>query len=125
MVKTGKLRMTNPKKGEIWLVQLDPTRGQEIQKTRPAVVISSEIFSSIPMRIIIPVATWQPKFQNRPFMISIPQSDENGLDSDSAGNVLQVHSVTTERFIRCLGKVSADVLQELLAGLIICVDYAP
>lgn len=29
--------MTNPKKGEIWLVQLDPTRGQEIQKTRPAV----------------------------------------------------------------------------------------
>jgi mRNA-degrading endonuclease toxin of MazEF toxin-antitoxin module len=60
MVKTGKLRITNPKKGEIWLVQLDPTRGQEIQKTRPAVVISSEIFSSIPMRIIIPVATWQP-----------------------------------------------------------------
>lgn len=31
--------MTNPKRGEIWLVQLDPTRGQEIQKTRPAVVI--------------------------------------------------------------------------------------
>ena len=60
---------TNPKRGEVWLVQLDPTRGQEIQKTRPAVVISSEMFSSIPMRIIIPVATWQPKFENRPFMI--------------------------------------------------------
>ncbi|MEG4086455.1 type II toxin-antitoxin system PemK/MazF family toxin [Microcoleus sp. POL10_C6] len=53
---------TNPKRGEVWLVQLDPTRGQEIQKTRPAVVISSEMFSSIPMRIIIPVATGQPKF---------------------------------------------------------------
>ena len=52
----------NPKRGEVWLVQLDPTRGQEIQKIRPAVVISSEMFSSIPMRIIIPVATWQPKF---------------------------------------------------------------
>lgn len=38
--------MTNPRRGEIWLVQLDPTRGQEIQKTRPAVVISSEIFSN-------------------------------------------------------------------------------
>ncbi len=43
----------NSKRGEIWLVQLDPTRGQEIQKTRPAVIISSEILSSIPMRIII------------------------------------------------------------------------
>ncbi|MEG4168454.1 MULTISPECIES: type II toxin-antitoxin system PemK/MazF family toxin [unclassified Microcoleus] len=57
------------------MVQLDPTRGQEIQKTRPAVVISSEMFSSIPMRIIIPVATWQPKFQNRPFMILIQRTE--------------------------------------------------
>ncbi|WP_230967349.1 type II toxin-antitoxin system PemK/MazF family toxin [Nostoc commune] len=87
--------MTNPTKGEIWLVQLDPSRGQEIQKTRPAVVISSDMLSSIPMRIIIPIATWQPKFQNRLFMIPIQRTDENGLDSDSAGNVLQVRSVTT------------------------------
>ncbi|MBW4570439.1 MAG: type II toxin-antitoxin system PemK/MazF family toxin [Tolypothrix carrinoi HA7290-LM1] len=116
--------MTNPKKGEIWLVQLDPTRGQEIQKTRPAVVISSDIFSSIAMRIIVPVATWQPKFQNRPFMISIQQTDENGLDS-KAGNVLQVRSVTTQRFVGCLGKVSAAVMQELLTALFLCVDYDP
>lgn len=68
--------MSNPKRGEIWLVQLDPTRGQEIPKTRPAVVISSEIFSSIPMRIIIPVATWQPKSQIRPFMIPILPTNE-------------------------------------------------
>ncbi|AFY49381.1 growth inhibitor [Nostoc sp. PCC 7524] len=117
--------MTNPKRGEIWLVQLDPTRRQEIQKTRPGIVISSDIFTSIPMRMIIPVATWQPKFQNRPFMIPIPRTDQNGLDSDSAGNVLQVRSITTERFVRCLGKVSADVMQELLTGLIVCVDYNP
>ena len=70
-VKLDAQQLTNPKRGEVWLVQLDPTRGQEIQKTRPAVVISSEMFSSIPMRIIIPVATGQPKFQNRPFMILI------------------------------------------------------
>jgi len=31
--------MTNPKHGETWLVDLDPTRGQEIQKTRPVVII--------------------------------------------------------------------------------------
>ncbi len=117
--------MTNPKRGEIWLVQLDPARGQEIQKTRPAVVISSDIFSSIAMRIIVPVATWQPKFQNRPFMIPIQQTDENGLDSNSAGNVLQVRSVTTQRFVLCLGKVSATVMQELLTALFLCVDYDP
>ena len=84
------------------------------------------MFSSIPMRIIIPVATWQPKFQNRPFMILIQLTvEENTLDADSAGNVLQVRSVTTQRFVRCIGKVSETVVQELVIGLIICVDYRP
>ena len=31
-----------PKRGEIWLVNLDPTVGAEIQKTRPAIIISSD-----------------------------------------------------------------------------------
>lgn len=115
--------MTNPKRGEIWLVQLDPTRGQEIQKTRPAVVISSELFEPIPIRIVIPVTRWQPKFSARPFMVSIKRTDENGLEQDSAGNVLQVRSISVERFVRHVGQVSKTVLQELLAGLVICVDY--
>ncbi|WP_019498256.1 type II toxin-antitoxin system PemK/MazF family toxin [Pseudanabaena sp. PCC 6802] len=115
--------MNDPKRGDIWLVQLDPTRGQEIQKTRPALIVSSDLFSTIPMRIIIPIATWQPKFQNRPFMVPILKTEQNGLDVDSAGNVLQVRSVTTERFVRCLGSVSVKVLKEVVAGLIICVDY--
>lgn len=115
--------MNNPKRGEIWLVELDPTRGQEIKKTRPAVIISSDFFSSIAIRIIIPIAKWQPKFQNRPFMVSIPRSQDNGLNSDSAGNVLQVRSISSERFVRCLGQVSEIILKELLAVLITCVDY--
>lgn len=123
MEKTGTQGMTNPKRGEIWLVQLDPTRGQEIQKTRPAVVISSDIFRPIPIRIVIPVTRWQPKFSDRPFMVSIKQTDENGLERDSAGNVLQVRSISLERFVRRQGEVSTTVLQELLAGLLICVDY--
>jgi mRNA interferase MazF len=49
--------MTNPKRGEIWLVDLNPTRGQEIQKTRPVVIISSDFLSPIPLRIIIPITS--------------------------------------------------------------------
>lgn len=33
----------SPKRGEIWWVQFDPSIGSEIQKTRPAVVISSDV----------------------------------------------------------------------------------
>jgi mRNA interferase MazF len=115
--------MTNPKRGEIWLVDLNPTRGQEIQKTRPVVIISSDFLSPIPLRIIIPITSWQEKFRDRPFMVKIDASLDNGLDRDSAGNVLQVRSLSTKRFIRRLGQVSDEILQELLAGLAICIDY--
>jgi len=63
--------MINPKRGELWLVDLNPTIGQEIQKIRSVVVISSDFLLSIPMRIIIPITSWQEKFINRPFMVKI------------------------------------------------------
>lgn len=116
--------MTNPRRGEIWLVNLNPTRGQEIQKTRPVIVISANLFNSISLRIAIPITSWQTKFQNRPFMIKIIADAQNGLDRDSAGNVLQVRSLSTERFVKKLGQTTPAVLQELLAGLAICTDYS-
>jgi mRNA interferase MazF len=117
--------MINSKRGEIWLVDLNPTRGQEIQKTRPVVIISSETLMPIPLRIIIPITSWQEKFSDRPFMVKIEASLENQLGFDSAGNILQIRSISTERFVKPLGQVSNKILEELLSGLIICVDYEP
>lgn len=59
------------------------------------------------------------KFENRAFMIKIQPTAENSLDLELAGNVLQVPSVALERFVRCRGIVSEEVMRELLAGLII------
>lgn len=117
--------MATPKRGEIWLVDLNPTKGQEIQKTRPVVVISSDVYQPIALRIVIPITTWQEKFVARPFMVKISPTSENGLDRDSAGNVLQVRSVSTERFVRQVGRIENEPLKELLAGLVICVEYDP
>lgn len=43
----------NPKWGEIWLVGLDPTEGSEIDKKRPAVVISSDGVGQIPIKLVV------------------------------------------------------------------------
>ncbi|ACB53253.1 putative PemK-like protein [Crocosphaera subtropica ATCC 51142] len=40
---------TLPKRGEIWLVNFDPTLGSEIRKTRPAIVISSDAAGKLPI----------------------------------------------------------------------------
>jgi mRNA interferase MazF len=115
--------MINAKRGEVWLVDLNPTRGQEIQKTRPVVIISSDLFDSISLKIAIPITSWQEKFGDRPFMVKIDANADNGLNCNSAGNILQVRSLSTDRFTKRLGQVSVEVLQELLSGLIICTDY--
>ena len=114
----------NPKRGEIWQVNLEPTIGQEIRKKRPVVVISSDLYSPIALRIVIPLTTWQNKFVNRPFMVKIVQDKINGLNQDSARNVLQIRSLSTQRFIDKIGVVSNQVMGELLAGLIISIDYS-
>jgi mRNA interferase MazF len=117
--------MALPKRGEIWTVDLNPTKGQEIQKTRPVVVISSNFYQPVALRIIIPITSWQEKFITRPFLIKIPSTSSNGLTRDSAGNVLQVRSVSTERFIQPIGELEDERIKELIAGLAICVEYDP
>lgn len=42
-------------RGEIWLVNLDPTIGAEIRKTRPVVVISSNAVGTLPIRLVAPL----------------------------------------------------------------------
>ena len=41
-----------PRRGDIWLVNLDPTVGSEIQKTRPAVVVSSDAVGRLPVKLV-------------------------------------------------------------------------
>ena len=52
----------NPKRGEIWLVDLNPTRGTEIRKTRPVVVVSSNEIGVLPIRLVAPITEWRETF---------------------------------------------------------------
>ena len=51
-----------PLRGEIWLVQFDPSVGAEIRKLRPAVVISLDAIGRLPLRIVVPLTDWQDPF---------------------------------------------------------------
>jgi mRNA interferase MazF len=119
--------MTSPRQGEIWYVNLDPTVGVEIKKARPVVVISSDALNSPQwkMRIVIPCSAWQERFEDKFFKVMIPADPETGLKKPSAAIVLQVRSISVDRFQDRLGRVANDTLQELLAGLVLGIDYQP
>src|SRR5690349_11041517 len=51
-------------KGEVWLVNLDPSVGDEIRKTRPAVIMSGDALGILALRAVVPLTNWQERFKN-------------------------------------------------------------
>ena len=92
-----------PTRGEVWLVRLPRAVGAELQRDRPAVVVSSPAFDASPVRIIVPLTTWQDGFAEQLNKFLIPATNRNGLQADSAADFLQVRSVSTERLMRRVG----------------------
>lgn len=113
----------SPTRGEVWLVRLDPAVGSEIQKTRPAVVISSSRFDRVSLRLMVPLTSWQPRFARHPNKSMIRPTAQNGLDKDSAADALQTRSLSVERFVHKIGEVAPHDLKVILANLIVVVEY--
>jgi mRNA interferase MazF len=91
------------KRGEIWLVNLDPTIVSEIRKTRPAVIISSDLIGILPLKVIVPLTEWKERYANAPWMVQIDSDEQNCLTKTSAADGLQVRSVSQQRLIKKVG----------------------
>jgi mRNA interferase MazF len=99
-----------PQRGEIWLVNFDPTIGAEIKKTRPAVVISSDAVGRLPIKLVAPVTDWKDYFINNIWHVRIAPDSSNGLSKISAVDTLQLRGMDQRRFIKKLGEVSPAIL---------------
>ena len=104
-------------KGEIWMINLDPTIGAEIQKTRPAVIVSEDAMGALPLRVIVPLATWKERYRVAPWMVSIEPDAQNGLQTPSAADAFQVRSVAQQRFVRKLGVLRSEQVQRVLEAV--------
>lgn len=61
-----------PARGEIWLINFDPSVGAEIQKQRPALVISLDAIGRLPLRIVAPITDWKPQYSSYPWIVALP-----------------------------------------------------
>lgn len=111
------------RRGDVWLVNFGPTRGAEITKTRPAVVVSSDAIGILPIKMIAPVTDWKDHFSRNLWHIRIEPDKTNGLSKSSAIDALQVRGAATERFIRKLGRVSASTMDEVVAAIAAVIEY--
>lgn len=97
------------KRGEIWLVNLDPRVGSEVHKTRPCVVISPPEFERLRTVIVAPMTS---KGFSAPFRVPLTHAGTRGL-------ILldQIRTVDKARLVKRQGEVSAKVLRATLNTL--------
>jgi mRNA interferase MazF len=104
-------------RGEIWLINLDPTVGAEIKKSRPAVILNVDEVGVLPLRVIVPITTWKEHYSQAPWLVKIQPTKENGLDQTSAADAFQIRSLSIERFIHSIGKVDSEMLSSILEAV--------
>lgn len=97
-------------RGEVFLISLDPTRGDEIQKTRPCVIVSpDELNANLPTFIVAPFTTGG---HPCPFRVACKFQGRSGhivLD--------QIRTVDREHLVRRLGRLAPAKLAHALAIL--------
>jgi mRNA interferase MazF len=105
------------RRSEIWVINLDPTMGAEIKKTRPAVIVSSDDVGTLPLKVIAPITDWKSNYDQVPWMVEIQPNTSNGLTKPSAVDTFQIRSVSEARFIRRLGKLNTSSMQAITTAL--------
>jgi mRNA interferase MazF len=112
-----------PVLGEVWRVDLEPTKGAEMRKIRPVVVINSATVGKLPLRIIVPFTDWKPRYGQAIWTVRIVASSENGLSKTSAADTFQSRAVSISRFISKIGTLTAEQRDKIAASIANNVEY--
>ncbi|MBI2147892.1 type II toxin-antitoxin system PemK/MazF family toxin [Candidatus Woesearchaeota archaeon] len=104
--------MVGVKRGEIWLVNLDPTVGHEIKKTRPALVIQNDIGNAHSSLTIVAPLTSQHVDKTYPTEAFLSAIDSK-LGKDSKILLNQLRSVDKRRLLRKIGTISARIQENV------------
>ncbi|QYX32059.1 type II toxin-antitoxin system PemK/MazF family toxin [Sphaerospermopsis torques-reginae] len=100
--------------GSIWIVTFDPSVGTEIQKTRPALIISGTLFNNQRTKVTVLPFT-SAKFNNSrisPAVVEVPASTQNGLSVDSLLICVEPMTFDKVRLTQQLGELETELLEQ-------------
>ncbi|MDY7000479.1 MAG: type II toxin-antitoxin system PemK/MazF family toxin [Thermodesulfobacteriota bacterium] len=97
-----------PDRGDVWLVDLNPVRGHEQAGTRPALVISVDLFNHGPagLVVVLPITS---KDKDVPFHIAIAPP-QGGLSMRSFVKCEDIRSISKDRLVKRIGSVPRKTL---------------
>src|SRR6059058_5693265 len=107
-----KQKVAHPKRGEIYLVNFDPTIGSEIKKTRPALILQNDISNQYsPITIVAAITSqFDETLYPTEVLIKVP---EGGLTNDSVVLLNQIRSIDKQRLIKRLGTLKPITMRQV------------
>ena len=98
-----------PQRGEIYLVNFDPTVGAEIQKTRPALILQNDIANRHSAVTVVAAITSYKGEKLYPTEVLV-KALESGLQQDSIVLLNQVRTIDKKRLLKKMGKIGEETM---------------
>jgi mRNA interferase MazF len=110
------------KQGEIYWVNLSPTKGNEIKKIRPVIVLNGGHEKNLKLSIVVPVTAWSPYWNKNPFFVPLEPNPKNGLKKKSAIDCFQVRSLSHNRFTDKIGDITPSEINFIKKAIALILD---
>jgi mRNA interferase MazF len=103
------------KQGEIWFVDLNPTKGSEQAGQRPVVVVSGNLMNEhLTVVIVVPLTTKIKNYKGNPILTP---NKTNGLKTESEMLVFHIRSVSKDRLVKKIGSIEKEQLSRTIKTL--------
>lgn len=98
------------RQGDIYLINLDPSVGSEMKKTRLCIILNNNIIGKLPLKIIAPITDFKTHYSVVPWMVTLEPNVSNGVKKPSSIDLFQVRSLSQKRLVKKLGFVDKEIL---------------
>jgi mRNA interferase MazF len=107
-----------PRRGEVYLVNFDPTIGAEIRKTRPALVVQNDITNRwSPITIVAAITS---RFEEPTYPTEVVvRAPEGGLEVDGVVLLNQIRSIDKRRLVRRMGALKPERMRQVEQAMLI------
>jgi mRNA interferase MazF len=113
------------KTGEIYLVNLDPTIGDEIKKRRPVIILNGGHDKHLKLAIVVPVTAWSPYWDENSFFVTLEPNSKNGLNKKSSVDCFQIRAISHNRFVERIGNISNDEINLIKKSIALILYIEP
>jgi mRNA interferase MazF len=105
-------------RGDVFLVNFNPTVGSEIQKIRPALILQNNTANKYsPLTIVAAISSYQEDENLYPVEVYIAKNSKTGLIKDSIILLNQIQTIDKQRIVKKLGCVELSIMEKVNKAL--------